>query len=55
MEYDRAYNRLKVRKQRGKISTNEWNVAVAKAQKLVAQSGRGELTDEELKRKLAEL
>jgi len=54
-EYDRTYNRLKARKQRGKISTDEWNAAVAKAQKLVAQSGRGELTDEELKRKLAEL
>ena len=54
-EYDRAYNRLKVRKQRGKISKDEWNDAVAKAQELVAQSERGELTDEELKRKLKEL
>ena len=54
-EYDRTYNRLKVRKQRGKISAGEWNAAVAAAQDLVAQSGRGELTDEELKRKLAEL
>ena len=54
-EYDRAYNRLKVRKQRGKISTNEWNAAVAKAQELVAQSERGELADEELKKKLGEL
>ncbi len=54
-EYDRTYNRLKVRKQRGKISTDEWNAAVAKAQELVAQSERGELTDEELKKKLTEL
>ena len=54
-EYDRTYNRLKVRKQRGKISTNEWNAAVAAAQELVAQSERGELTDEELKNRLAEL
>lgn len=54
-EYDRTYNRLKVRKQRGKISSDEWNAAVARAQKLVTQSERGELTDEELKRKLAEL
>ncbi len=54
-EYDRAYNRMKVRKQRGKISRDEWNAAVAKAQELVARSGRGELTDEELKNKLAEL
>lgn len=39
----------------GKISKDEWNAAVAKAQELVAQSERGELTDEELKRKLKEL
>ena len=51
-EYDRTYNRLKVRKQRKKISTDEWNAAVAAAQSLVAQSERGELTDEELKQKL---
>ena len=54
-EYDRAYNRLKTRKQRGKISTGEWNAAVAEAQELVARSERGELTDEELKRRLAKL
>ena len=54
-EYDRTYNRLKVRKQRGKISKDEWNAAVAKAQELVAQSERGELSDEELKQKLGEL
>ena len=51
-EYARTYNRLKTRKQRKKISTAEWNTAVAAAQELVAQSERGELTDEELKRKL---
>lgn len=54
-EYDRTYNRLKVRNQRGKISKDEWNTAVAKAQELVARSERGELSDEELKRKLEEL
>ncbi len=54
-EYDRTYNRLKVRKQRRKISSDEWNAAVAKAQELVAQSERGELTDERLKQKLDEL
>lgn len=54
-EYDRTYNRLKVRKQRKKISKDKWNAAVSKAQELVAQSERGELTDEELKRKLEEL
>ncbi len=54
-EYDRTYNRLKVRKQRGKISTDEWNAAVAKAQVLVSRSERGELADEELKQLLAEM
>lgn len=55
IEYDRTYNRLKVRKQRGKISREEWNAAIAEAQELVARSERGDLTDEELKDKLAEL
>ena len=55
IEYDRTYNRLKVRKQRKKINTDEWNTAVSKAQELVAQSERGELTDEELKKELVEL
>lgn len=55
LEYDRAYNRLKVRKQRGKISVDEWNKAVARAQELVAQSERGELTDEELRKELDQL
>jgi hypothetical protein len=54
-EYDKAYNRLKARKQRGKISTEEWNAAVARAQDLAEQSSRGELTDEDLKSKLEEL
>lgn len=54
-EYDRTYNRLKSRKQRRKISKDEWNAAVAKAQELVAQSGRGELSDDELRQKLEEL
>ena len=53
-EYDRTYNRLKVRKQRGKISADEWNAAVAKAQELLEHSERGELTDEELKRRFEE-
>lgn len=54
-EYDRAYNRLKARKQRSKISVDEWNTAVAQAQELVAQSERGELTDDELRKKLEQL
>ena len=55
IEYDRTYNRLKQRKNRGKIGGDEWNTAVARAQTLLDQSGRGELTDEDLKRKLKEL
>ena len=52
VEYDRTYNRLKQRKNRKKISIDEWNIAVAKAQELMEQAGRGELTDTELKRQL---
>ena len=54
-EYDKTYNRLKARKQRGKISKDEWNSAVAKAQDLLERSERGELSDEELKWLLAKL
>ena len=54
-EYDRAYNRLKQRKNRGKISMDEWNTAVARAQEWLEKSGRGELSDEELKNKLEAL
>lgn len=51
-EYSKVYSRLKARKQRGKISVNEWNTAVAKAQDLKAQTERGELSDAELRRQL---
>lgn len=54
-EYAKAYNRLKARKQRGKISVDDWNAAVAQAQDLKDQTERGELSDEELRRQLAEL
>ena len=54
-EYQRALNRLKQRKNRKKISVDEWNAAVAQAQRFLEQSERGELTDEELKKKLNEL
>lgn len=55
VEYSRTYNRLKQRKNRKKISVDEWNTAVAKAQELLEQSERGELTDEELRKKLDQL
>ena len=45
---------MKARKQRGKISVNEWNAAVAKAQELLERSERGELTDAELTRRFEE-
>ncbi|MBC5736340.1 DUF6076 domain-containing protein [Lawsonibacter faecis] len=54
-EYTKVYNRLKMRKQRGKISVDEWNEAVGKAQDLKEQSERGELSDEELRRQLEAL
>lgn len=54
-EYAKAYNRLKARKQRGKISVGEWNAIVAKTQELKARAERGELSDEELRKQLATL
>ncbi|MET0015976.1 DUF6076 domain-containing protein [Oscillibacter sp.] len=54
-EYAKAYNRLKARKQRGKITVNEWNTAVVKAQDFKDQAEHGELSDEELRRQLAAL
>lgn len=54
-EYAKAYNRLKARKQRGKITVGEWNTAVVKAQGLKDQADRGELSDAELRRQLAAL
>lgn len=54
-EYAKAYNRLKARKQREKISVDDWNAAVAKAQDLKEQTERGELSDEDLRRQLAAL
>lgn len=54
-EYQRTYNRLKQRKTRGKISVDEWNNAVARAQELLTQAEQGMLTDEELKEKLIDL
>ena len=54
VEYDRVYNRLKQRKNRGKVSADEWNVAVARAVEVLEQAGRGELTDDEMRRRFAE-
>ena len=54
-EYRRAYNRLKVRKARGKISSNEWNEKVAQAQEWKELAEQGKLSDIELREKLAGL
>ena len=54
-EFRLAYNRLKQRKNRGKISVDEWNAAVARAQEILEEAERGELTDTELKERLAGL
>ncbi len=44
-EYDKVYNRLKSRKNRGKISVDEWNQQVSKAISYMEQNQRGELSD----------
>lgn len=54
-EHAKAYNRMKARKQRCKITVNEWSTAVVKAQDLRDQADRGELSNAELRRQLAAL
>ena len=49
VEYDRTYNRLKQKKNRKKISVNEWNAAVAGAMRILEQSESGRLTDDEMR------
>ena len=51
-EYSKAYNRLKGRKNRGSISTDEWNRLVAMVQGWRDEALRGELSDAEFKQKL---
>lgn len=54
-EFRRTYNRLKQRKNRGKISVDDWNTAVARAQEILEEAERGELSDTELRDKLSAL
>ena len=49
VEYQRVYNRLKTQKNRGKISVDEWNDAVAQAQEVKDRAEHGELGDEEMR------
>ena len=48
-EYQKLYNRLKTRKNRKKISVEEWNQAVAWAQEMKTKAERGEISEWELK------
>lgn len=50
LEYRKVYNRLKTRKNRGKLDADEWNTAVARALDLKDRAERGEIDDAELKR-----
>ena len=54
-EYARTYNRLKGRKQRGIISTDEWTHIVAVAEELRAAFQAGEMAESEYCRKLKAL
>lgn len=49
LEYDKVYNRLKTRRARGKLSTDEWNAAVALALQYKDKAEAGEISDFELR------
>lgn len=51
-EYRKAYNRLKMRKARHRISVDEWNEKVALAHELREEAEQGQLSDLELREKL---
>lgn len=50
MEYRKVYNRLKARRQRGKISKEEWNVLVSQVQEVLDMAEQGELSDKEMRK-----
>lgn len=54
-EYQKVYNRLRGRKNRGVISVDEWNRQVAEAQELKAQAIAGNIDDAELKRQFEKM
>lgn len=54
-EYQKVYNRLRGRKNRGIISADEWNRQVALAQELKAQAIAGNINDVELKRRFEKM
>lgn len=49
VEYRKVYNRLKARKQRGKISKDEWNAIVSQVQEVLDLAEQGKLSDEEMR------
>lgn len=49
LEYDRVYNKFKTRHARGKLTTDEWNAAVAMALEYKDKAEAGKITDLELK------
>ena len=53
MGYRKVYNRLKARKQRGKISRDEWNATLSQAQKVLDLAEQGKLSDEEMRKRFA--
>ena len=53
VEYRKVYNRLKARKQRGKISRDEWNAALSQVQEVLDLAEQGKLTDEEMRKLFA--
>ena len=53
MEYRKVYNRLKARKQRGKISRDEWNAALSQVQEVLDLAEQGKLSDEEMRKRFA--
>jgi len=53
MEYRKVYNRLKARKQRGKISRDEWNATLSQVQKVLDLAKQGKLTDEEIRKRFS--
>ena len=54
-EYNRTYNRLKARKRRGRITVDEWNRQVARAQELKDAFTARQMTKEAYVKKLNEL
>lgn len=54
-EYYRVYNRLKARKQRGKITTDEWNRQVVRAQELREKFEKRKLGEKEYVQMLNDL